>query len=179
MAKTRREAIAVPQSREACDALIAELGRERRKLDGIELGLKQSTAELKDKAEGAAAPVKERIALLAQQVEAYCAAHRERLTDGGKTKTVEFAAGTVSWRQRPAAVSFKRGTKVDEVLAFVLGAGARFRKFVRISRELNKEAMLAAPELATEIPGVSIGSGGETFAIEPAALAIADERRAA
>jgi len=43
-------------------------------------------------------------------------------------------------------------------------------KFIRVKEEVNKDAMLAEPDQAMKVPGVTIKSGGEDFIIEPLEL---------
>jgi len=47
---------------------------------------------------------------------------------------------------------------------------AGLEKFIRVKEEINKDAMLAEPDQAMKVPGVTIKSGGEDFIIEPLEL---------
>ena len=103
---------------------------------------------------------------LRRGVQAWCEAHREELT-GGRTKTVEFGSGRALWRLRPPSVSLRGKEAVIEACA-TLG----LNRFLRMKVDVNKEAMLAEPDVARRVAGVSIGSEGEDFVIEPAGLEV-------
>lgn len=99
---------------------------------------------------------------LQQAVQEYCEAHRDELTENGKSKTANFVTGEVQWRQRPPSVAI-RGA--DAVLDFMQRMG--FDRFIRTKNEINKEALLLEPEVAKGIAGVTIKQGVEDFVIKP------------
>ena len=105
---------------------------------------------------------KDTIERLSKGLQTWCEAHRDELTKDGKAKTHRFAAGTVSWRARPPKVSIRGAAKVLEFLV-----KQKLTRFIRVRREIDKEAMLKEPVVAAEVPGVRIGSGGEDFVIKP------------
>lgn len=82
--------------------------------------------------------LKERIATLQGGVQTWCEAHRAELTDDGKTKTANFITGNVQWRNDPPSVTVRNQDKVLETLA-ALGIS----QYIRVKKELNKEAILA------------------------------------
>jgi len=107
---------------------------------------------------------------LLDALEAYCRENHDRLTDGGKTKTIKFATGTCSWRDRPASVQLRRGMKVEDIIAAIeerAERDERFKAFLRTVVELDKSAMLKDPVAAGLIDGVKVKSAGEDFAVEP------------
>ena len=81
---------------------------------------------------------------------------------GDKTKTVDLGAGIIKWRLRPPSV---RLTKVEDIIERI--KALRLRRFLRVSIEVDKEAMRKEPAVARTIAGVSIGSEGEDFIVEP------------
>ncbi|QIW15828.1 host-nuclease inhibitor protein Gam [Pasteurellaceae bacterium RH1A] len=99
---------------------------------------------------------------LQQAVQDYCEAHRDELTDFGKTKTANFITGEVQWRARPPSALI-RG--VDSVLESLKRLG--LDRFIRIKEEINKEALLNEPDVARGIAGVTIKQGVEDFVIRP------------
>ncbi len=109
------------------------------------------------------APLNERARALTDGLQMFCEVNRERLTRGGKVKFSEFATGKVSWRLRPAKVALK---KIEDVIERIKAAGLAER-FIRVKEEINKEAMLEDRAVASSIKGVTIGSDGEDFIVEP------------
>ncbi|TNG91330.1 host-nuclease inhibitor protein Gam [Pasteurellaceae bacterium USgator11] len=106
--------------------------------------------------------VKEQIKPLQKAIQAYCESRRDELTNGGKQKTAYFQTGEVQWRQKPPAVGLKGISNViDSIKALNL------LQFLRVKEEVNKDAMLADPEKARSISGVSIREGVEEFVIKP------------
>jgi phage host-nuclease inhibitor protein Gam len=178
MAKKAKR-IDMPRDRTACDDDIKLVGDLRLKLQALETGMNTELAEVKARYEMDAAPIQEQLDMLEAGIEAFCDAYRPELTDGGKTKTVKFGNGEVSWRNRPAGVSFKRNTKKETIVAWLLAAEKKFMRFLRVEHKLNKEAMLDAPELAAEVPGVRISSAGEKFEIKPFGAELAAGQEAA
>jgi phage host-nuclease inhibitor protein Gam len=107
--------------------------------------------------------LKDEIEARAKGLETWAAAHRSELTRDGRQKTARFAAGEVSWRNRPARVTLRN---IKDLIPRIVGLGLA-DLFIRTKYEINKEAMLANPEMASSIEGVSIGSGGEDFVVKP------------
>lgn len=99
---------------------------------------------------------------LQDAVQEYCEAHRDELTDFGKTKTANLITGEVSWRARPPSVSVRNAEGVMENLQ-KLG----FERFIRTKQEINKEALLAEPDIAKGIAGITIKQEVEDFVIKP------------
>ena len=160
----------LPASRDEVNTLIHEIGEEQRSRQAIQAQLDAAIAKLKATAEADAREHNEAIAEKIARVHAWCLANREEITDDGKTKTVKFGAGEVSWRSRPPGVTLVRGVKVEDVISALQQLGKRFAKFLRWKVELNKEAILEDPALARIVPGIRIGSTGEDFTVKPIAL---------
>nr|DAV17647.1 MAG TPA: host-nuclease inhibitor protein [Caudoviricetes sp.] len=106
--------------------------------------------------------LKEQVKPLQKAVQAFCESRRLELTNGGKQKTAYFTTGEMQWRAKPPAVLAKG---IDSILESLRNLGL-FR-FIRTKEELNKEAMLAEPEVARSISGVTIREGVEEFVIKP------------
>lgn len=163
--KTKAKATAVPIPRDDSEArsAIREIGDLSRQIARAEADLNDAIAALQEEVGHRVEPLQARVLELTQGVQMFCEVNRDRLTNGGKTKTVRWTTGEVSWRLRPAKVSLR---KVEEVIAEIKRLGLA-RKFLRQKEEVNKEAMLSDPERARTVPGVTIGSEGEDFQIEP------------
>jgi phage host-nuclease inhibitor protein Gam len=164
-AKTRIKQLAqvgTPQNRDECAADINEIGRLSRLITTKQAAMNDKIAAITDAYTQEFTPLLDEIKLLKAGVQSWCEAHRDDLTDGGRTKTGAFVSGTVQWRQRPPSVSVFGMTDVIENLKR-LG----LERFVRTKEELNKEAVLNDPEAVRGIAGLKIKTGVEDFVIEP------------
>lgn len=159
--------VAVPQSDAEADALIRRVGAASRQLQLIEQSMQAAIARHKQSAEDQAAGPKADLKAMVKALSVWGAANRARLTEGGRRQKAVLPSGAIAWRQRPPSVRIQN---VATVLAEILRRGDR--QFIRIKEEINKEAMLADPETARQVPGVSIGSAGETFTVIPAETGI-------
>ncbi|HVY34853.1 MAG TPA: host-nuclease inhibitor Gam family protein [Caulobacteraceae bacterium] len=162
MTKAKTKAAPAAQTRDEAESLVARIGEIQRELTRRDADLGDGVAKLKEAAERAAAPLKTELAQAQARVQGFCEANRAALTHGERTKTVQLATGKVSWRLRPPAVSV-RG--VEAIVSYLHSQG--LVQFLRTKFEIDKEAMLKAPLQACLVPGVTIGSEGEDFVIEP------------
>jgi phage host-nuclease inhibitor protein Gam len=154
-------AIGVPQSIDEVNNAIAEIGVAQRERDRIQADMNDSLAATREAWEAQAAPYAARIKELTSSVQLYCEAHRDELTQHGKTKTARLAAGEVSWRKRPPSVVVRGAKLVLEALKRL-----DLTRFIRTKEEINKEAVLAEPEIADQVKGLSV-TQGEDFVIKP------------
>lgn len=161
---TRLKAAATqaPQSKEAVVADIKAIGDAQREVQRLTADLNDKIATLQQQYAADAAPFNDRIEVLQAGVQTWCEANRDELTNGDKTKTVDFVTGLVKWRIRPPSVAV-RGA--EAVIALLKGAG--LSRFVRTKEEVNKDAILNEQDAARGIAGLSIVSGVEEFVIEP------------
>lgn len=170
--KTKTAALKVPQTAEAADALLAAAGEAMNRLAEIGASLARETAALKSAHEAEAGPHKDALKTIEKQLQAYAEARRDELTAGGKTKTIQMPSGVLLWRTRPPSVAVKG--KVGDVVSWLVRS--RFAAlFLRTKHELDKEAMLKAPDAAAKVPGIAIVRDEEEFAILPAGLKLAEE----
>lgn len=153
---------AVPQNRDDCDAMIRQLGETRRGIDRIEADMNDQLAAIKEQFEKAAEPLRERADALLSGIEHFCATYRSELTKGGKVKHHRFKNGDVNWRKRPSKVTLRGADSVIERLKEL-----SLKRFIRTTEQVNKEAILADPDAVQSIKGISIGSEGEDFVVEP------------
>jgi phage host-nuclease inhibitor protein Gam len=161
--KTPARPITVPQSREEADLFIRQVGELQRQRTKLEADMNEALANTKHLYEVRNKDLKDEIEARAKGLETWAAAHRSELTRDGRQKTARFAAGEVSWRNRPARVTLRN---IKDLIPRIVGLGLA-DLFIRTKYEINKEAMLANPEMASSIEGVSIGSGGEDFVVKP------------
>lgn len=143
----------------ACIARIGELEREKLRM----------TAEADDKITAirqtlghGIEPLSTEIDAVQRAVQSYAETNRDKLTNGGKSKTVPFTTGEIGWRQRPPSVGVRAADAVIDTLK-KLGLA----RFVRTKEEVNKEAILAEPDAARGIAGLTVNSGIEDFFVVP------------
>ncbi len=170
--KAKATALSVPRSRDEAEAMLAKIGDAQREIALVQASLDQRVADAKADAESAVKLLTKRITELTDGLRVWAEANRPELTDNGKRQHGKLATGLIAWRRRPAKVTV-RG--VDAVLERIEALG--LDRFVRLKREINKEAMLAEPKVAGGIEGVTIGSAGEDFVVEPVGLGLADGGR--
>jgi len=152
----------VPQSRDEAATAIREIGELNRDLARLEAAMNDKMAAIKETFEERADPIREAVTAKTEGLKAWAEANRVALTDGGKTKTADLGTGKISWRLRPAKV---RLVKVEAVIETIKRLG--LTHFLRTTEEVNKEALLADRTNAKLVTGVSIGSDGEDFLVEP------------
>ena len=169
--KTKRPAsnLPVPQNDDAARETIRTIGDKGREAERLKAEMNDQIAELQERYGALVSPIGEEIEALKEGLATYCEANRDRLTKGGKTKTAEFATGKVSWRLKPARVTVtprSAGLETPEQMIDRLKS-LGFQRFVRTKEEYNKEAMREDAENARGIAGISVGSDGEDFIVEP------------
>lgn len=161
---TPLKAKAAPQPQTIIDVerAIAKIGSLQETLDGNAAALEAHIATLRERALEQAKPLQDEIARLSQGVQAYCETRRAELTEG-KTKSLKFVTGTVSWRKGRARVEMDH----DEAVIIARLKRAGLAVLVRLREELDKGAILARPSYITDVPGVRVVVQPETFTIEP------------
>lgn len=166
--KTRAANLPVPQSLRQAQQSITRIGQLQRDLTRMEAAMNDVIAAAKAKYEEKAAPLQGDLKDITEGLRVWADAHRDELTDGGKTKTADLGVGKIAWRLRPPSV---RAPKAAEKLAELIGWLRKkgLSRFIRVSEEIDREAMLREPALVAAAPGVSIASAGEDFIVEPVA----------
>jgi phage host-nuclease inhibitor protein Gam len=164
MAKNKRaaETATPPTSRDEAETYLARIGEIQRQAQLNKTALAEAVARVTAEIEASSAKLAEEEGRLFRGLQLWAEANRHTLTDGGKTKTVRLGNGTIAWRLAPPSVSIKAQ---QTALAWLIENERE--EFLRRKIEINREAMLANPDLAAETPGVLIKSAGESFVIEP------------
>ena len=160
--RLKTAAAQAPQSKEAVVADIKAIGDAHREVMRLTADMNDKVAALQQQYAADAAPFNERIETLQIGVQAWCEANRDDLTNGDKTKTVDFVTGLVKWRIKPPSVAV-RGA--EAVIALLKSSG--LGRFVRTKEEVNKEAILNEADAVRGVAGLAINSGVEEFVIEP------------
>ena len=167
MAKQRikQAAIEAAQDKTEVTAHIRAIGDLSREIKRLETEAGDKKAVIEEEYAALAAPLKAESERLTAAVAAYCEAHKDDLTENGKTKTVDFVTGLVKWRIRPPSVKV---TGVAAVLAWMSEKTA-YQSFIRTKQEIDKDAILNEREQFAngQVPGIKIVSGLEDFVIEP------------
>jgi phage host-nuclease inhibitor protein Gam len=153
----------IPETREEVNTAISEIGRRERERKLLDAAMNTQLAKIRARYEQIALPHKDAIDLLSLGVKIWCEANRDELTQDGKIKTVKLASGKVSWRLRPSKVAVS--LRVDEIL--VILKRLKLTRFIRVTEDLNKTAMLAEPKAIARIEGLRIERGTEDFVIAP------------
>ena len=157
----------VPQGREDAVWTVGRIGTLRRDIQARKAAADEQIRTVGEMVEGALAPLAEELKQLEEGMQAYCEANRLTLTGEGKVKFHDFGTGRVAWRQRPPKVGI-RG--VDAVIEGCKRLG--LTRFLRVKEEVNRDAMLADPDAARQLAGVTNSSEGEDFVIEPVELEV-------
>ena len=162
----KKAVIPVPKNLEEAAGFLAEIGQEQRATDKIRSGLNAKMDELKAKAMADDEPHQKKISQLVEGLFAYAEANRAELTDGGKRKTVEVPTGIFGWHMTPPAVKLRDVELILESLKSL-----KLERFIRTKEEIDKEAILKEPNVATTVKGVSI-SQHEEFVAKPSELEV-------
>lgn len=167
--KTPASNLLVPQSQAEAASCLARIGELSRRQTRIETELNDATSRLTETAQSQIEPLREELVRLTAGLQVWADANRAALTGNGRTKTADLGTGLISWRLRPPRVTVRAWE--DTVMPALLKL--KLERFVRTKQEPNKEAMLAEPELARSIAGITIGTAGEDFVAEPKELELA------
>ncbi|MGR3435249.1 MAG: host-nuclease inhibitor Gam family protein [Shimia sp.] len=161
--RTQGANIAVPQDDSEAREAIREIGDLNRDVVRIEAEMNDKIAVLQEEYGAQVAPLREAVAAKTEGLRMFAEVNRDRLTNGGKVKYHRYATGEISWRLRPAKVTVRgKEAVIEAIKAARLG-----KKFLRVKEDVNKDAMLDDRVTASGIPGVTIGSDGEDFIVEP------------
>lgn len=160
--KKKVAADTMPQTITDVEMAIARIGRLSGELNANAAALNTHIATLRERASAQAKPIQDEIDRLTKGVQAYCETRRKELTDG-KTKTLKFVTGTVSWRKARARVEID-----DEESVIAQFKKAGLAMFVRLREEIDKAEILKRPVIwSAPINGLRVVEGAETFVVEP------------
>lgn len=143
-------AVPAPKTKAEAEALLAAIGRNQRQVAILEAQMNDELAEVKARYEQAAQQFSEHIEADFKALQTWAEGCRDELLDG-KSKTAKLATGELSWRLPPPSVRITNQEKVVENL-LVMG----FDRYLRTKQEVDKQAVLAAPDGVKGIRGISI-----------------------
>lgn len=164
--KSSAQAIAVPQSKADVQRDIKALGDAQRELVRTETFINDELAKITKALAPRIEALRMQITGLQSGVQTWCEAHRLEIC--GKGKSANLITGEVSWRVRPPSVTVRKAEDVIDQLG-ALG----LTEFVRTKHEINKDAILAAPEQVKNIRGITLNTGVEDFVITPFEIELA------
>lgn len=164
--KTKSKALTACQSLDEAQMLIGKIGDNQREITRLTTAMNDEIAQITEKYAEQINPHKLSIDELTAKVQIFCEANRDKLLEKGG-KTANLITGEVSWRIRPPSVSLR---KIDDVIERLERFG--LGRFVRVKKEVNKEAILAEPNTVTDIVGITVNSGIEDFIITPFEVAV-------
>jgi phage host-nuclease inhibitor protein Gam len=169
MGKAKTTAAApVPQSREEVQQWISNLGKAQREQARLSTELNEKLAPITESyAPLLDAQAQEQQRLL-EGIATWCEANKADLTKDAKT--VNLITGEIAWRKNPPSVAFKRGIKVEAIIAHIKQLKLA-KLFVRTKEEVDKEAILAADDKVkaklVAAGTIKIVTDSETFAVTP------------
>jgi phage host-nuclease inhibitor protein Gam len=163
MGGTTKVKAATPRTVDEVNEAIAKIGEKRRAVAELEVDMNRRIAALRADFEAAGLPLRAEIEALAAGVECFCDAKRDALArDGGKS--IRFAAGEVVWKMSTPKVVLDPEMDLDKLIASFERRG--LERFIRVKKELNKQAIVAEPDAIARTAGIAIEQS-ETFNIRP------------
>ncbi len=148
------------QSKEQASESIAIIGEAQREITMLETEISEITAKAIDERKDRINELNDLVELNKKGVQIWCEANRDELCKDGKT--ANLVTGEVNWRIRPPKVQLRNVKVVLEALK-----EGKLKKLIRTKEEVNKDAILANPNLVKGIKGISIQTGVEDFVITP------------
>ncbi|MFH1309028.1 MAG: host-nuclease inhibitor Gam family protein [Patescibacteria group bacterium] len=156
----KRKSIFVPKDNNQANGFIGSIGYHQGEIEEIEKELNVEVMKLKKQAGKDIKAHKEKINELMNGLCAFAEVKKDELLSG-RSKTINFPYGSISWRITPPKVVFRNESKILHALKD-LGLS----KFIRTKEEVNKQAILESPEEVKDIKGLSI-SQIEEFVVKP------------
>ena len=159
----KKKVFVIPQNQEELIEFLKALNQAARRKDSVESKIKEKQEEIERIFAGENKHLDGIIEGMAEGIYLYCQLHRDALTHDNKKKTVTLPGGTVLWRFNPPSVYVK-----NEKLAVEALEQEGLDQLVRTKKEINKETILAQPDLIATNKYIKVRLGNEVFAIKPA-----------
>ncbi len=158
-AEAKRIKIPLIENLDEANTLLEKIAASQRALDTIRIELDEEIAKLQAAAVEKAEPFNADMLLDSLSVAEFAERNRADLVKD--EKSIKIPAGTFGWRTNPPSVSLK---DVEQVIGIC--ERRKLEDFLRRKVEVNKAAMLANPELAESVQGVTIKTGVELFFVK-------------
>lgn len=167
MAKKRSKSTITPcQSKAEVMENITKIGLKQREISRLEAEMNDKITQLTEQYKDDILKLQVDVETLTHQAQIWCEQNRNSLLED-KGKTANLLTGEVSWRFRPAKVTLSKESEIIEQLE-----QQGLTHFVRVKKNVNKEAILADPMAVKNIVGIHIVSNIEDFIITPFELNI-------
>jgi phage host-nuclease inhibitor protein Gam len=165
------------KNRAELEGAIAQMGDLQRQKRDIENRYGEQIQALQEQLGEELQPIDAAILAVSLGIKAFADLNRKEIFPTEK-KTVAFPTGSISYRDKPAAVKTRQSAKlVEKILAenglldYYHKAVTKFNKvFLRLKLEINKDAVLADPITARKLIGVEIEEGVERLYVKPSAV---------
>lgn len=162
MSKKRiKSTILACQSKSEVMEKITQIGNKQREIVRLEAEMNDKIAEITEQYKGNISTLQDEVIILTHSAQIWCEANRNSLLEKG-LKTANLIVGEVSWRYRPAKVNVR---KEDFVIEQLEQKG--LTQFIRVKKNVNKDAVLADRQAVQDIDGINIVDGVEDFVITP------------
>ncbi|MGF7178301.1 host-nuclease inhibitor Gam family protein [Azospirillum doebereinerae] len=164
-APARRPAAPRVRNRDEATAALGRIGAAQAQLVRLETARDVGIASLKLDFETAAAPLRAAIEADTDRLRGWIEANRAELLPG-KKRSLDFTTGTAGFRKAAERVVVAEGINLLEALE----TDRKLKRFVRIKREPDLQALLKESAVAITIKGVLIGGGDDAFFVKPLML---------
>ena len=151
----------IPTSIDEVNDSVSAIAKKQAEINAVAKEYGEKILDIQNEAAKKSSILSEEINRLFAGVYSFCESNRPELTKDGK-KTIELPSGVICWRFNPPSVALRTSAKK----AIEALRKAKLNKFIRIKREINKEAILAHSEDVANISGIEIVQM-ETFNIKP------------
>lgn len=156
----------VPTSVDDLSNFVSLIGETQKEINKIEDDLNAGIKKLREEASPKIKERESKISELMGGVYSFAKQNRKELTGDDETKTIKLSAGDILWRTAPPGVIISKNNEENVLNAI---KSMKLSKFIRTTEEINREAMLADPEVAETIKGVTIGQK-KFFIVKPLGL---------
>jgi len=164
--RIKRLVVPVPQNLDEAAKFLSSISESQREINQIKATLNKAVEELTAQAIKVAKPHQDKKDQLVEGLFVFAMGRRDDLPEKGKRKTVKLPTGWFGWRITPPKVNISKTKTVIAALKRL-----KLKRFIRVTEEVNKEAMLNEPGKIKKVPGVSI-TQQEEFVIKPLELEI-------
>ncbi|EKN86920.1 Gam-like protein [Leptospira interrogans str. 2003000735] len=166
------------KSRTDLEKAVEYIGEQMLEKDRLVNEAESKIAAIRSELEEVLYPVQSKIEHVTSGVAFFVKKNREELFPDPNLKTCKMISGSIQFRKIPASVKTKGTAKFFEKILAANGLLQRFNDwaaklsnvFIRVSIELNKEAILAEPLRAKQKLGVEINEEKERLYIKPSRL---------
>jgi phage host-nuclease inhibitor protein Gam len=167
MAKTANEATPatwpVPRTIKDVNAAIKRYGEHQRAIADLESTTTKTMTDLRVRLEAQAAPKKQEMQAITTALKAYCLKQWAKLAADG-AKTVKFATGEITRSEGRERVVLAEGADVAKIIEKL--KKLKLHRFIRVSEELDKQAILKDPAAVAKVREIST-EREPSFAIKP------------